>query len=97
MGRQGKRISSIIGLALVGLIASAAAAQEGPDICRLRLTPDSADYRRLTHVLDYGRWKVSNPVVSPDRDWIAFQSGRAFDEPGVGRGIFIMPLRPGDR
>jgi WD40 repeat protein len=69
----------------------------GLDICRLGLTPDSTDYRRLTHVLDYGRWKASNPVVSPDRHWVAFQSGRAFDEPGVGRGIFIMPLRPEDR
>jgi hypothetical protein len=69
----------------------------GLDLCRLTLTPDSPDYRRLTHVLDYGGWKVSNPVVSPDGRSIAFQSGRAHEEHGVGHGIFVMPLHAIDR
>jgi hypothetical protein len=69
----------------------------GLDLCRLALTPDSPDYRRLTNVLDYGGWKVSNPVVSPNGRSIAFQSGRAYEEHGVGHGIFLMPLQAFDR
>ncbi|WCT74136.1 hypothetical protein PQ455_02570 [Sphingomonas naphthae] len=66
--------------------------RSGLDICRLTLEPDSNDYRKLTHVMDYGRWKASNPVVSPDGKWISFQSGKAFEEAGIGHGIYLMPL-----
>jgi hypothetical protein len=69
--------------------------ETGIDLCRLVLTPDSTDFKRVTHVLDYGGYKASNPVVSPDGAWVAFQSGRAQEEPGVGYGIFVMPM-PGN-
>jgi len=71
--------------------------RSGLDICRLTLTPDSRDYRRVTRVLDYGRVKVSNPVVSPDGHFIAYQSGKAFEEAGVGHSIFLTPLKASNR
>ncbi|WP_197277246.1 PD40 domain-containing protein [Sphingomonas profundi] len=64
---------------------------EGLDLCRLDLVPNGR-LTRLTHFLDYGKHRVSNPVVSPDGGSIAFQFGRAGDEAGVGMGILLMPM-----
>ena len=44
---------------------------------------------------DYDGYKASNPTVSPDGRWFAFQSARSTDAAGVGYGIFLYPL--GDR
>lgn len=59
------------------------------DIWRLRLVPDSKDFVRLTHWGDFDGYKASNPVVSPDGKWIAFQSARSVDPAGVGYGLFL--------
>lgn len=66
----------------------------GLDICRLELTTDNPRYTRLTYATRYGRFRFSNPVVSPDGRTIAFQAGRAATEPGVGDGILIMDMPP---
>jgi len=63
------------------------------DIWRLRLTPGSTDFVRLTHWADYEGYKASNPVVSPDGKWIAFQSARNNEPAGVGHGIFLLRLK----
>ena len=59
-----------------------------------KLTLDgSGDYERLTHFSDYEGYKASNPVVSDDGNYIAFQFARKGDPPGVGRGLLIFDIR----
>ncbi|MFB3920733.1 MAG: TolB family protein [Terriglobia bacterium] len=62
------------------------------DIWKLRLIPGSTDFVRLTHWGDYAGYKASNPVVSPDGKWIAFQSARNNEPAGVGHGIFLLKM-----
>ena len=50
------------------------------------------DFQRLTHFNDYEGWKASNPVISTDGKWMAFQIARAADEAGVGYGIMLHRL-----
>ena len=59
------------------------------DIWKLKLEPDSTDFVRMTHWGDHPGYKASNPVVSPDRKTIAFQSARNRDPAGVGYGIYL--------
>lgn len=63
------------------------------DIWKLKLEPNSTDFVRLTRWGDYEGYKASNPVVSPDGKWIAFQSARNNDPAGVGYGIFLLRLK----
>jgi hypothetical protein len=46
---------------------------------------------RLTYFSDYG-YKASNPVVSDDGKYIAFQYAKKGDLPGVGRGILVFDI-----
>jgi Tol biopolymer transport system component len=62
------------------------------DIWKLKLEPGSQDFVRLTRWGDYEGYKASNPVVSPDGNWIAFQSARNDEPAGVGHGIFLLKL-----
>jgi Tol biopolymer transport system component len=62
------------------------------DIWKLRLVPGSEDFVRLTHWADYEGYKASNPVVSPDGKWIAFQSARNNEPAGIGHGIFLLKI-----
>jgi Tol biopolymer transport system component len=48
---------------------------------------------RLTFFGDYPGYKASNPVVSDDGRYIAFQVAKRGDPAGVGRGILIFDLR----
>jgi WD40-like Beta Propeller Repeat len=63
------------------------------DIWRLKLEPNSTDFVRLTRWGDYDGYKASNPVVSTDGKWIAFQSARSRDPAGVGYGIFLLKVK----
>jgi hypothetical protein len=63
----------------------------GIDIWKLMLE-GSGDYKRLTHFSDYPGFKSSNPVVSDDGRFIAFQMGKSKDAPGTGHGIFIYDI-----
>ena len=63
------------------------------DIWKLRLVPGSEEFVRLTHWADYEGYKASNPVVSPDGQWVAFQSARNDEPAGVGHGIFLLKLQ----
>lgn len=63
------------------------------DLWRLRLVPHSTDFVRMTRWGDYEGYKASNPVVSPDGRWFAFQSARSKDPAGVGYGIFLYKLK----
>ena len=60
------------------------------DIWKLRLDGTGKDFMRLTHFNDYEGWKASNPVVSTDGRFMAFQVARTADEAGVGYGIALL-------
>lgn len=59
------------------------------DIWKLRLDGTGKDFARLTHFNDYEGGKASNPMVSTDGKFMAFQSARTTDPAGVGYGILI--------
>ena len=62
------------------------------DLWKLHLEPTSTDFVRMTRWGDYEGYKASNPTVSPDGKWFAFQSARNNDPAGVGYGIFLYRL-----
>ena len=59
------------------------------DIWKLKLDGTGKDFTRLTHFNDYEAGKASNPVVSTDGRFMAFQAARTTDPAGVGYGILI--------
>lgn len=61
------------------------------DVYKLALD-GSGRTERLTYFNDYPGYKASNPVVSDDGRFIAFQFARQGDPAGVGRGILIFDL-----
>ena len=67
----------------------------GLDLCILELQPDQPRYTRLTHVMDYGSYRFSNPQVSRDGRRIVFQWALAGDEAGTGSGLLLMTLPEG--
>jgi Tol biopolymer transport system component len=61
------------------------------DLWKLRL--DGGGYvERLTFFSDYPGYKSSNPVVSDDGRFMAFQMAKSSDQDGVGYGIFVLDL-----
>jgi len=52
---------------------------------------------RLTFFNDYPGYKASNPVVSDDGRFFAFQFARSGDPAGVGRGILVFDLEKYER
>ena len=46
-------------------------------------------WERLTFFSDYGHYRGTNPVISDDGRFMAFQLGKATERAGVGHGIFI--------
>jgi len=63
------------------------------DIWKLRLDGTGKSFERLTFFNDYEGWKASNPVVSTDGRYLAFQAARTADEAGVGYGILLKRLK----
>lgn len=63
------------------------------DIWKLRLDGTGKDFTRLTHFNDYEGYKASNPVVSTDGRFMAFQVAHPADEAGVGYGILLYHFR----
>jgi Tol biopolymer transport system component len=63
------------------------------DIWKLRLDGTGKDFTRLTHFNDYEGGKASNPVISTDGRFMAFQSARSTDPAGVGYGILLYWFR----
>jgi Tol biopolymer transport system component len=61
------------------------------DIYKLKLD-GSGESERLTFFADHDGYKSSNPVISDDGKYMAFQVARTGDWAGVGRGIFIYDL-----
>jgi Tol biopolymer transport system component len=63
------------------------------DIWKLRLDGTGKDFTRLTFFNDYVGGKASNPVVSTDGKYMAFQLANTADEAGVGYGILLYRFR----
>lgn len=63
------------------------------DIWKLRLDGTGKDFTRMTYFNDYEGWKASNPVISTDGRFMAFQIARTTDEAGVGYGIMLYRLK----
>src|SRR6266699_199541 len=62
------------------------------DLWKLRM--DGGGYvERLTFFSDYPGYKASNPVVSDDGRYLAFQMAKSKDPAGVGYGIFVYDLQ----
>jgi Tol biopolymer transport system component len=61
------------------------------DLWKLKLD-GSGEYERLTFFSDYPGYKASNPVVSDDGKFIAFQLAHSRDAAGVGHGIFVYDV-----
>jgi hypothetical protein len=59
------------------------------DVWKLRLDGTGKDMVRLTRFNDFEGGKASNPVVSTDGRFMAFQSARTTDPAGVGYGILL--------
>lgn len=73
--------------------------RQGPghvDLWKLKLD-GSGQYERLTYFSDSPGFKASNPVVSDDGRFIAFQMAMAKDAAGVGYGIFIYDIQKATR
>ncbi|MDQ2948173.1 MAG: hypothetical protein M3Y27_19930 [Acidobacteriota bacterium] len=62
------------------------------DIWKLKLDGTGKDFTRLTHFNDYEGGKASNPVVSTDGRFMAFQFARTTDPAGVGYGLLLSWL-----
>jgi hypothetical protein len=62
------------------------------DIWKLSLDGNER-WERITHLTDYEGYKSSNPVVSDDGRYIAFQMARRGDPAGVGRGLFLLDIK----
>jgi len=61
------------------------------DLWKLKLDGIGAS-ERLTYFSDYPGYKASNPVVSDDGRFIAFQMAKSREAAGVGHGIFVLDL-----
>jgi hypothetical protein len=59
------------------------------DIWKLKLDGTGKDFVRLTNFNDYEGGKASNPVVSTDGKFMAFQSAKNTDPAGVGYGLLL--------
>ncbi len=61
------------------------------DLWKLKLD-GSGHYTRLTYFSDSPGYKASNPVVSDDGRFIAFQLAKSTEAAGIGHGIFILDV-----
>jgi hypothetical protein len=63
------------------------------DIWKLNLDGTGKDFTRLTYFNDFEGGKASNPVISTDGKYMAFQSANTTDPAGVGYGILLYRFK----
>lgn len=63
------------------------------DIWKMKLDGTGKGFVRLTNFNDYEGGKASNPVISSDGRYMAFQSARTSDPAGVGYGILLYKFK----
>jgi hypothetical protein len=59
------------------------------DIWKLKLDGTGKNFSRLTNFNDYEGGKASNPVISTDGKYMAFQTAKTSDPAGVGYGLLL--------
>ncbi len=59
------------------------------DIWKLKMDGTGKNFVRLTNFNDYQGGKASNPVISADGKYMAFQSAKTTDAAGVGYGLLL--------
>jgi hypothetical protein len=59
------------------------------DIWKLKMDGTGKNFTRLTNFNDYIAGKASNPVISTDGKYMAFQSAKTTDPAGVGYGLLL--------
>lgn len=68
------------------------------DLCRLQLQPNGRLTPLVKGTMPLSTWGISNPVISPDGQWIAFQrSNSAEADIGGGSGVYLMKLPSSER
>ena len=86
----------IMGLVLFSLVLAAQGAQvgaQGSQVGRVETTFDKkANFGAFRTYSWLAGYKASNPVVSDDGKFIAFQMARSREAAGVGHGIFVYDL-----
>jgi hypothetical protein len=60
---------------------------------KLKLDGTGKDFVRLTNFNDYEGGKASNPVISTDGRFMAFQTAKTTDPADVGYGILLYSFR----
>jgi hypothetical protein len=63
------------------------------DIWKLKLDGTGKNFERLTKFNDFQGGKASNPVISTDGKYMAFQSARTTDPAGVGYGLLLYKFK----
>lgn len=63
------------------------------DIWKLKLDGTGKDFVRLTNFNDFEGGKASNPVVSTDGKYMAFQLANTADPAGVGYGLLLYKFQ----
>ena len=66
------------------------------DLWRLATDGSRTYDRRYTRFSDTPGYKASNPVVSDDGRWIAFQLATPAEAAGVGHGLFVLDVAAAD-
>jgi Tol biopolymer transport system component len=61
------------------------------DLYKLRLD-NSGSWERITYFNENGVFKATNPVISDDGKFIAFQVSRSDEVAGIGHGIYILDI-----
>ena len=63
------------------------------DIWKLKMDSTGKSFMRLTNFNDYISCKASNPVISTDGKYMAFQSAKTTDAAGVGYGLLLYKFQ----
>ena len=63
------------------------------DIWKFKLDGTGKQFERLTYSNDFEGGKASNPVVSTDGKFMAFQSANTADPAGVGYGLLLYKFK----
>jgi hypothetical protein len=63
------------------------------DLWKLKLEVGNPAWERITWFNHTGKFKASNPVVSDDGQFIAFQVAGVGEVAGIGHGIYVLDLK----
>ena len=62
------------------------------DLWKLKLDENEPEWERITWFNETQEFKASNPVVSDDGRYIAFQVAGKNEVAGIGHGLYVMDL-----